>query len=60
MRNQVTLFKVFSAELGDPNKLLFVAKLSNPVLFGVRIRISDIKLRFNIIQIIFNINFFDN
>jgi len=57
MRSQVTLFNVFSAEFGDPNKLLFVAKLSNPILLGVRIRISNIKEIFNIIQIIFSINF---
>ena len=49
------LFKNFSVEVGDPNKLLFVAKLSNPALLGVRIRISVIKERFNTSQIILTI-----
>ena len=30
IRTAVRLFKNFSAELGDPSKLLFVAKLANP------------------------------
>ena len=56
MRNQVILFKSFSAELGDPSKLLFVAKLANPPSFdGIRIRISIIKKLLNNTQIKFNI-----
>ena len=56
MRNQVRLFKSFSAEFGDPSKLLFVTKLANPPSFdGIRIRISIIKKLLNNTQIRFNI-----
>ena len=37
------IFKDFSAELGDPKKSLFIAKLDNPTLsFGVRKKITII------------------
>jgi hypothetical protein len=55
IKPQVKLFKVFSAELGEPNKLLFVAKLVNPPLLGVRIKIIKIKKIFKINQINFSI-----
>ena len=52
---KVKLFKVRSAELGDPNKLLFVAKLANPLFWGARRNIITIKNRLNIIQRKFSI-----
>jgi hypothetical protein len=40
----VKIFSDFSAELGDPNKSLFVAKLPNPTLsLGTRKKIIRIK-----------------
>ena len=54
--NIVRLFKNRSAELGDPNKLLFVAKLVNPLFCGVRKKIIKIKKRLSNNQISFNIN----
>ena len=40
----VTIFKDLSAELGEPNKSLFVAKLDKPVLSrGTRKKIITIK-----------------
>ena len=48
-----------SAEFGDPNMLLFVAKLVNPGLLGMRIRTKKIKIIFTNNQITFNI-FFPN
>ena len=55
MRNHVRLFKFFSAEVGDPKKLLFVPKLVKPVLLGIRIKINKINKIFIISQINFNI-----
>jgi hypothetical protein len=52
---KVKLFKVRSAELGDPNKLLFVAKLASPLFCGARRNIITIKNILNIIQSKFNI-----
>ena len=52
----VRLFKNCSAELGDPNILLFVEKLASPWFCGVRKKIRPIKMRLNITQIIFNID----
>ena len=55
IKHQVNLFKVFSAELGDPSILFRIERLGNPVLFGVRIKIINIKQIVNINQIILNI-----
>jgi len=55
IKHQVNLFKVFSAELGDPSILFPIERLGNPVLFGVRIKIINIKQIVNINQIILNI-----
>ena len=43
----VKLFKNLSAELGDPNKLLFVAKLANPPFWGERRKIIKIRKTLN-------------
>jgi hypothetical protein len=44
MPKAVKMFNDLSAEVGDPNKLLFVAKLPNPTLsFGIRKKIIPIK-----------------
>ena len=51
----VTLFNVRSAELGEPSRLLFVAKLANPLFWGARRKIIIIKKILNNIQIRFNI-----
>ena len=51
----VKLFKVRSAELGEPSKLVFVAKLANPPFWGARKNIISIKKRLNNIQSMFNI-----
>ena len=51
----VVLFNVRSAELGEPSILLFVAKLANPLFWGVRRNIITIKKILNNIQIRFNI-----
>ena len=50
----VKLFNVRSAELGDPNKLLFVAKLARPLFCGARKNIIAIKNILKIIQSKFN------
>ena len=57
----VKLFKNRSAELGDPNKLLFVAKLASPLFCGVLKNITKIKnplksnqTKFSILFKIFN------
>jgi len=54
MRNQVKPFKNFSAEVGDPRKSFFVAKLVRPALLGIRIKINKINKIFMINQISFN------
>ena len=51
----VVLFNVRSAELGEPSILLLVAKLANPLFWGVRRKIITIKKTLNNIQIRFNI-----
>ena len=51
----VKLFKNRSAELGDPNKSLLVAKLAIPPFCGARRKIIKIKNTLNSNQIIFNI-----
>ena len=51
----VKLFSVRSAELGEPNKLLFVAKLANPLFCGARKNIMTIRKMLSSIQNIFNI-----
>ena len=51
----VILFNVRSAELGDPSKLLLVAKLANPLFWGARRNIIIIRKILNNIQIRFNI-----
>jgi hypothetical protein len=44
MPKAVKIFNDLSAEVGDPNKLLFVAKLPNPTLsFGICKKIIPIK-----------------
>ena len=53
----VRLFKNCSAELGEPNKSLFVEKLASPWFCGVRRKIRPIKIILRITQIIFNINY---
>ena len=51
----VKLFNVRSAELGEPSKLLFVAKLANPLFCGARRNIITIKKRLNSIHSTFSI-----
>ena len=51
----VRLFSVRSAELGEPSKFVFVAKLANPPFWGARKNIISIKKILNNIQITFNI-----
>jgi len=51
----VTLFNVRSAELGEPNKFVFVAKLANPLFCGARRKIITIKNKLKRIQRKFNI-----
>jgi hypothetical protein len=52
----VKLFKICSAELGDPNRLLFVEKLPSPWFCGVRKKIRMINTILIINQMNFNIN----
>ncbi len=56
----VKLFNVRSAELGDPNKLLFVAKLASPLFCGARRKIIAIKNTLKIIQSKFNMSLIKN
>lgn len=57
------LFKVRSAELGEPKRLLFAAKLANPLFCGDLKKIIRIRNRLNKIQmkvrilLIFNLQF---
>jgi hypothetical protein len=51
----VKLFKNLSAELGDPNKLLFVAKLASPPFWGERRKMIKIRKTLNDNQIKFAI-----
>ena len=55
MAINVKLFKLRSAELGDPNRLLLVAKLAKPLFCGARRKIITIKNILNIIQSKFSI-----
>ena len=49
------MFKDFCAELGEPNKSLFVAKLDKPTLsWGIRKKMMAIKKRLIINPNIFN------
>lgn len=55
--NPVKIFNKRCAELGEPNKSLFVAKLVKPTFsFDVRTEIIMIKNRFTKNPTIFNIN----
>ena len=54
MATIVKLFNVCSAELGEPNKLLFVAKLASPLFCGARRNIITIKPMLKSIQSKFN------
>ena len=49
----VKLFKNFSAELGDPSKLLFVVKLASPPSWGERKKIIKMRKILNNNQIKF-------
>lgn len=52
----IKIFKDRSAELGEPNKLLFVAKLDNPTFScGIRKKITMINKILRINPIDFNI-----
>lgn len=51
----VKLFKNRSAELGEPNRSLFVAKLFNPLFCGARRNMIKIKNPLNTSQSKFNI-----
>ena len=54
--NAVKRFKDFCAELGEPSKLLLVAKLANPTFScGIRKKIITIKNRLTEYPINFNI-----
>ena len=57
IKSIVKLFKNRSAELGDPNTLLFVAKLANPLFCGVLKNITKIKNPLNTNQNNFSILF---
>ena len=54
----VKLFKNLSAELGEPNKLLLVAKLASPPFWGERRKIIKIRKTLSDNQIIFVIIYF--
>ena len=57
IRIVVKLFRKRSAELADPNKLLFVAKLANPLFCGVLKNTTKIKNPLNNNQNNFSILF---